>query len=204
MFKRLLVNLSILHGVEFCVPAHAPSIMIRSELNSACDRLSGLDRIKSGMANSKSSKPKKREFTVNKPTRKKSVSMDGKNHRAANTAEKSNISRTKQPAKDPEGGLTAEGRKVFARKEGSHLRPGVKGPADTPEKMRRKGSFLRRQFTHPRGPMQRDGKPTRLALSAHAWGESVPKTMEDARKLTSKGRKMLERYRKVKAQAGRP
>jgi len=43
------------------------------------------------------------------------------------------------PRQDPEGGLTAEGRKAFARKEDSNLRPGVKGPADTPEKMRRKG-----------------------------------------------------------------
>ncbi|WP_239462000.1 DUF6321 domain-containing protein [Occallatibacter savannae] len=100
--------------------------------------------------------------------------------------------------KDPNGGLTAEGRKAFARKEGSHLRPGVKGPADTPEKMRRKGSFLRRHFAHPRGPMQRDGEPTRLALSAHAWGEPVPKTLADARKLAAKGKKLLERYHRAK------
>jgi hypothetical protein len=87
---------------------------------------------------------------------------------------------------------------MFARKEGSHLRPGVTGPADTPEKMRRKGSFLRRHFAHPRGPMERDGKPTRLALSAHAWGEPVPKTMLDASKLAAKGKKLLERYQKTK------
>ena len=87
---------------------------------------------------------------------------------------------------------------MFARKEGSHLRPGVTGAADTPEKMRRKGSFLRRHFANPRGPMQRDGKPTRLALSAHAWGEPVPKTMEAARKLAEKGQKLLARYAKTK------
>ena len=87
---------------------------------------------------------------------------------------------------------------MFARKEGSHLRPGVRGAADTPEKMRRKGSFLRRHFANPRGPMERDGKATRLALSAHAWGEPVPKTMADARELAAKGKKLLERYQKTK------
>jgi hypothetical protein len=77
--------------------------------------------------------------------------------------------------KDPKGGLTAAGRKWFAKKEGSSLKPGVTGPADTPEKLRRKGSFLRRHFAHPSGPLEKDGKPTRLALSAHAWGEPVPR-----------------------------
>ena len=87
---------------------------------------------------------------------------------------------------------------MFAEKEGSHLRPGVQGPADTPEKMLRKGSFLRRHFAHPRGPMQREGEPTRLALSAHAWGEPVPKTQADARKLAAKGKKLLENYKESK------
>jgi hypothetical protein len=105
--------------------------------------------------------------------------------------------------KDPEGGLTAAGRKAFARKEGSHLRPGVKGPADTPEKMKRKGSFLTRHFTHPRGPMMKDGQPTRLALSAHAWDEPVPKTMAAAARLAAKGRRLLERYQRTKATGGR-
>jgi hypothetical protein len=103
--------------------------------------------------------------------------------------------------KDPAGGLTAAGRKAFARRDDSHLRPGVKGPADTPEKMRRKGSFLTRHFTHPRGPMVRDGEPTRLALSAHAWGEPVPKTMAAAKKLAAKGRALLDRYQKHKESA---
>lgn len=102
--------------------------------------------------------------------------------------------------KDPKGGLTAVGRAWFNRKEGSHLKPGVTGAADTPEKMKRKGSFLTRHFTHPRGPMVDDkGQPTRLALSAHAWGEPVPKTMAAAQKLAAKGRKLLERYQKTKA-----
>lgn len=108
------------------------------------------------------------------------------------------MSRERSPQKDPKGGLTAAGRKAYARKEGAHLRPGVKGPADTPEKMKRKGSFLTRHFTHPRGPMVKDGKPTRLALSAHAWGEPVPKTRAAADRLAEKGRRLLERYRYTK------
>lgn len=102
--------------------------------------------------------------------------------------------------KDPKGGLTAAGRAWFNKAEGSHLKPGVKGAADTPEKLRRKGSFLTRHFTHPRGPMlDEHGKPTRLALSAHAWGEPVPKTTAAAQKLAAKGRKLLEKYHAAKA-----
>ena len=36
---------------------------------------------------------------------------------------------------NPEGGLTAAGRAKFKREDGSDLRPGVKGAADTPEKV---------------------------------------------------------------------
>ncbi len=96
--------------------------------------------------------------------------------------------------RDPDGGLTAAGRKFFNERDGSKLKPGVTGRADTPEKMKRKGSFLTRHFTHPRGPMVKDGEPTRLALSAHAWGEPVPKTEGAAKKLAAKGRKLLEQY----------
>jgi hypothetical protein len=100
--------------------------------------------------------------------------------------------------KNPEGGLTAAGREFYRKTEGANLKPGVKGRADTPEKMRRKGSFLTRHFTHPRGPMVKEGEPTRLALSAHAWGEAVPKTDAAAKKLAAKGRKLLEKYHAAK------
>ena len=96
--------------------------------------------------------------------------------------------------RNPKGGLTAAGREFYRKKQGANLKPGVKGAADTPEKMRRKGSFLTRHFTHPRGPMVKDGKPTRLALSAHAWGEPVPKTEAAAQKLAAKGRALLKKY----------
>ena len=101
--------------------------------------------------------------------------------------------------KDPKGGLTAAGRAHFKQTEGSNLKPGVKGAADTPEKMRRKGSFLTRFFTNPSGPMKDDkGRPTRLALSAAAWGEPVPQDRSDAAELAAKGRRLLERYDKAK------
>lgn len=105
----------------------------------------------------------------------------------------------KSVLKDPAGGLTAAGRRAFNASDGSNLKPGVRGPADTPEKMRRKGSFLRRHFTTLRGPLlDEDGKPTRLALSAHAWGEPVPKTAAAAKKLADKGARLLERYQRAK------
>jgi hypothetical protein len=106
----------------------------------------------------------------------------------------------KKPAlRDPKGGLTAAGRAYFKRKEGANLKPGVQGAADTPQKMRRKGSFLTRFFTNPSGPMKDSkGRSTRLALSAAAWGEPVPQNMDDARKLAAKGRRLLERYENTK------
>jgi hypothetical protein len=100
--------------------------------------------------------------------------------------------------KDPKGGLTAAGRAHFKKTEGANLKPGVKGPADTPEKMRRKGSFLTRFYTNPSGPLQKDGKPTRLALAARAWGEAAPSTSSAAARLAAKGRALLKRYEATK------
>ena len=105
----------------------------------------------------------------------------------------------KSALKDPDGGLTAAGRAHFKKTQGANLKPGVRGPADTPEKMRRKGSFLTRFFTNPSGPMvDEKGRATRLALSAAAWGERVPKNAEDASALAAKGRRLLERYENSK------
>lgn len=98
--------------------------------------------------------------------------------------------------KDPEGGLTEAGRRHFERKDGGDLKPGVKGAADTPEKMRRKGSFLTRFYTNPSGPLvDEDGEPTRLALAAQAWGESAPRTSASAARLAAKGRNLLAKYK---------
>lgn len=117
----------------------------------------------------------------------------------AKTAVKS--AAAKKRLKDPHGGLTAAGREYFEKQEGAHLRPGVQGAADTPDKMRRKGSFLRRMFGREKMPplVDKQGRPTRLALSAQAWGEKTPKTEADARKLADKGAKLLEKYQSSKS-----
>jgi hypothetical protein len=118
----------------------------------------------------------------------------GKVSKSARNVKSSKAASLPANGKDPEGGLSAKGRRFYKNFEGANLKPGVKGPADTPEKLKRKGSFLTRHFTHPRGPMVKNGKPTRLALSAHAWGEPVPKTETAAKKLAAKGRALLRKY----------
>lgn len=104
--------------------------------------------------------------------------------------------------RDPEGGLTAAGRAEFARRDGAHLKPGVRKPMRemTPEEMRRKGSWATRFYGRKRLPplVDADGKPTRFALSAHAWGEPVPKTEAAARAIAARGRKLLDAYERRK------
>ena len=102
--------------------------------------------------------------------------------------------------RDPKGGLTPEGRRRYNAATGSNLKPGVRGPANTPEKLRRKGSFLRRMFApSARGPLiNSEGQPTRRALSARAWGEAAPRTAAAEAKLYAKGKRLLERYAKTK------
>ena len=88
-------------------------------------------------------------------------------------------------------------------KEGANLKPGVKGTPKTPEEMKRKGSFLRRHFANLRGPLvDENGDPTRLALQAQAWGEKVPKTEAEAKKLADKGTKLLEQYHQAQGEGG--
>lgn len=136
-------------------------------------------------------------------TTKKSA---GRKTAVAKKAAKPNPAAKSMPkaGRKPEGGLTAKGRAFFAQRDGSHLKAGVLGAADTPEKMKRKGSFLVRTFTHPRGPMtDEQGQPTRLALSAHAWGEKVPTNESQAHKLAQTGHKLLERYHQAMGNAPR-
>jgi hypothetical protein len=105
--------------------------------------------------------------------------------------------RKRKPLKDPAGGLTAAGRAAFARREGSHLRPGVKKPERemTAVEMKRKGSWARRFYGREKLPPLVDerGRPTRYALTAAAWGEPVPKTVPEARRIAAKGARLLER-----------
>jgi len=99
--------------------------------------------------------------------------------------------------------LTAAGRKEFFRKEGAHLKPGVKKRERqmTAEEMRRKGSWAARFYGRSGSlPPLRDkhGKPSRFALTAAAWGEPVPKTTAAARKIAEKGRRLLARVKNEK------
>jgi hypothetical protein len=101
--------------------------------------------------------------------------------------------------KNPEGGLNAKGR-ASLRAQGHDIKPGVKGPANTPEKMKRKGSFLSRMFgPGAPGSMKKDnGEPSRRALSAKAWGEPVPQDDAGRARLYAKGQALLKRYENKK------
>lgn len=148
---------------------------------------------KKSKSKSKSSKAKKSaKKTSAKKTRKRTAKKTAKAKRRASAKEK-----------DPRGGLTATGRQAFARRQGAHLRPGVtkKESEMTPQEMRRKGSWAVRFYGRAKLPPLVDakGRPTRHALSAHAWGEPVPKTVAAARRIAAKGERLLERYRRAKA-----
>ena len=70
----------------------------------------------------------------------------------------------------------------------------------TPQEMRRKGSWAVRFYGRAKLPplVDANGRPTRHALSAHAWGEPVPKTVAAARRIAEKGERLLARYHRTK------
>ena len=88
---------------------------------------------------------------------------------------------TRSEGKNPKGGLNAKGRESYHRETGGTLKPPVKS-GDNP----RRASFLARMGNMP-GPMEKNGKPTRLALALRAWGAH---SKEDAR---AKARAISER-----------
>ena len=140
-----------------------------------------------------SGRPAAKKTAAKRPAASKASAKDhaGKSHES------------KARGRDPEGGLTAAGRAEFRRRDGAQLKPGVKKQriSDmTPEEMRRKGSWATRFFGRAELPALRDahGKPTRFALSAHAWGEPVPRTEAAARRIAEKGRRLLARYRRLR------
>ena len=114
---------------------------------------------------------------------------------------------SKRPTKNPRGGLTAAGREQFRRTEGAHLKPGVKKKQSemTPSEMRRKGSWAVRFYGRNKLPAltTAEGKPTRFALTAAAWGEMVPKTIAAARRIAAKGERLLAAYRRKTEKTGR-
>jgi len=99
----------------------------------------------------------------------------------------------RKAGKNPKGGLNAKGRASYNKQTGGNLKAPVKGAADTPEKMRRKGSFLVRMGS-ARGPLKDEkGRPTRLKLALVAWGHNGDKASAVA-----KGRRLLARYQNLK------
>jgi hypothetical protein len=140
--------------------------------------------------------------TVNKKSSKKSSKKFSKGSPKKSSKKSARKRPAKAPEKDPRGGLTAAGRVAFARKDGSHLKPGVtkKLSEMTPQDMRRKGSWAVRFYGRKKLPPLVDGRgrPTRHALSAHAWGEPVPRTVAAARRIAAKGERLLQRYQRIK------
>ncbi|WP_245287778.1 DUF6321 domain-containing protein [Bradyrhizobium sp. URHA0013] len=118
-------------------------------------------KAKASKKKSAKKKTPKRKVTK-KAARKKSAKK-----KAATTSRKR---RASAPEKDPRGGLTAAGRKAFARKQGAHLRPGVTKTASemTPQEMRRKGSWAVRFYGRAKLPPLVDakGRPTRRLVGA--------------------------------------
>lgn len=149
------------------------------------------------------SKAKKKKTAKKRPAKKTARKRSAKKT-ARKTSKKSARKRPAKKAreKDPKGGLTASGRTAFARRDGSHLKPGVTKPMSemTPQDMRRKGSWAVRFYGRKKLPPLVDdrGRPTRHALSAHAWGEPVPRTVAAARRIAAKGERLLKRYQRSK------
>jgi uncharacterized protein YycO len=107
--------------------------------------------------------------------------------------------------KNPEGGLTEAGRRHFERSgESKDLKPGVKKPVDemSTKDMKRKGSWARRFYGQsPLPPLKKpNGEPTRLALTAKAWGEPVPQNEQQARAIAAKGTRLLEMAKRQEGQ----
>lgn len=102
--------------------------------------------------------------------------------------------------KNPKGGLTAAGRAYYKAK-GSNLKPGVKSynSASRGDKARWV-NWATRFYSNPRGPMVKNGKPTRLALMARAWGQPVPKTREQAQAIAAKARARSEALKRSRQQ----
>lgn len=91
------------------------------------------------------------------------------------------------------GGLNARGRASYKAQTGGTLKAPVKGAPQTPEQLRRKGSFLTRMGSMPGLLTDEQGDKTRLKLSLEAWGHRGDKASAVAH-----GRRLLERYRKQK------
>ena len=142
----------------------------------------------------------KKASTRKKPAKKKRAVRKRAAHKKAATKASGKRS-AKAREKDPRGDLTAAGRSAFAKKDGSHLKPGVRKRAsedasrDAPQRQLGGTVLWPRQTA---AAHRSKGRPDRHALSAHAWGEPVPKTVAAARRIATRGERLLARYRRTK------
>jgi hypothetical protein len=76
----------------------------------------------------------------------------------------------RKEGKNPEGGLNAKGRASYKRETGGTLKPPVsaKEAKKSPKKAARRKSFCAR-MGGVKGPMEKNGKPTRKALALRKW-----------------------------------
>lgn len=98
--------------------------------------------------------------------------------------------------KDPKGGLTAYGRKYFKKKYGNNLKAGVRKFRTKQDKIRW-ARWATRFYNRKKIPkLVKNGKLTRYALMAHAWGVKPPRTIKEARKIGKRGARILKQFRK--------
>lgn len=96
----------------------------------------------------------------------------------------------RKEGQNPKGGLNSKGR-ASLRAQGQNIKPGVKNYSKASIANKKRWiSWALRFYTNPSGPLVDDnGKPTRLALTAAAWGEPVPKTRDAALRIAAKARR---------------
>jgi Domain of unknown function (DUF6321) len=118
----------------------------------------------------KSKKASARNKPVKKTTRKAAKKSKARKNSSASRE------------KDPRGGLTAAGRRAFAKKDGSHLKPGVTKKASdmTPSDMRRKGSWAVRFYGRAKLPPLVDAEGTRSPPMRGASRYRKPSPRPDA------------------------
>jgi Domain of unknown function (DUF6321) len=159
-----------------------------------------VDNMRAARRSSKKSGATKRKSAKKRTAKKRAPAKKRKSaSKRANGAKRTGDAKARKSAK---GGLTAQGRDWYRRKQGAHLKPGVKASVRemTPPEMRRKGSWAVRFYGRSGAlpPLvNKKGEPTRLALTAAAWGEPVPKTVAAARKIAAKGRRLLTAYHRT-------
>lgn len=96
----------------------------------------------------------------------------------------------RKEGQNPKGGLNRKGR-ASLRAQGQNIKPGVKNYSKASVANKKRWiSWALRFYSNPSGPLvDKSGKPTRLALTAAAWGEPVPKTREAALRIAAKARR---------------